>query len=62
MFSWASAFSLTNFKHTLKSATLLAHVTVKSCSNLTLLCFDNQHLLLQHHAAIFIPTSGGKID
>ena len=23
---------------------------------------DNGHLLLQHHAAIFMPASGGKID
>ena len=32
------------------------------CSDLTLLCIDNQHLLLQHHAAIFISVSGGKSD
>ena len=42
------------------TASLLALVTVKCCSHLTLLCIDNQHLFLQHHAAIFIPISGGK--
>ena len=29
---------------------------------LNLLCIDNQHLFPQHHAAIFIPLSGGKTD
>ena len=33
-----------------------------NCSDLTLLCIDNQHLFLQHNAAIFIPMSGGKTD
>ena len=45
-----------------KTATLLALVTAKHCSDLTLLCVDNQHLFLQHHAAIFVPLSGGKTD
>ena len=31
-------------------------------SDLTLLCTDNQHLFLQHHAAIFIPMSDSKTD
>ena len=35
---------------------------MKHCCDLTLLCIDNQHLLLQHHAAIFIPLPGGKTD
>ena len=60
--SWAPASSLTTFKLTWKTATLLALVTAKCCSELTLLCIDNQHLFLQHHAAIFIPLSGGKTD
>ena len=30
--------------------------------HLTLLCVDNQHFFLQHHAAIFVPLSGGKTD
>ena len=58
--SWAPASSLTTFKLAWKTATLLAPVTAKHCSDLTLLCIDNQHLFLQHHAAIFIPMSGGK--
>ena len=44
------------------TATLLALVTVKHCSDLTLLCMDNQQLFLQCHTAIFIPISGGKMD
>ena len=59
--SWALGSSLTTFKLAWKTATLLALVTVKH-SDLTLLCIDNQHLFLQHHAAIFIPLSGGKTD
>ena len=43
-------------------ATLLAFVTAKCCSDLTLLCIDIQHFCLQQHAAIFIPLSGGKAD
>ena len=59
---WALASSLTTVKLAWKTATLLVLVTVKHCSDLTLLCIDNQHLFLQHHAAIFIPLSGGKTD
>ena len=58
--SWTSASSLTTFKLAWKTATLLALVTVKCCSDLTLLCIDNQHLFLQCHAAVFIFLSGGK--
>ena len=60
--SWAPASSLTIFKLAWKTATLLALVTAKHCSDLTLLCVYNQHLFLQHHAAIFVPLSGGKTD
>ena len=60
--SWAPASSLTTFKLAWKTATLLVLVTAKHCSDLTLLCVDNQHLFLQHNAAIFIPLSGGKTD
>ena len=60
--SWAPASSLTTFKLAWKTATLLALVTAKGCSDLTMLCFDNQHLFLQHNAAIFIPMSDGKRD
>ena len=42
--SWAPASSLTTFKLAWKTATLLALVTAKHCSDLTLLCVDNQHL------------------
>ena len=59
--SWALVSSLTTFKLAWKTATLLTLVTAKH-SDLTLLCIDNQHLFLQHHAAIFIPLSGGKTD
>ena len=54
--------SLTTFKLAWKTATLLALVTAKHYSNLTLLCVDNQHLFLQCNAAIFVPLSGGKTD
>ena len=60
--SWAPASSLTTFKLAWKTATLLGLVTVKHCSDLTLLCIDNQHVFLQGNAAIFIPMSGGKTD
>ena len=60
--SWALASSLTTFKLLWKTATFLALVNAKHCSDLTLLCIDNQHLFLQLHAAIFIPVSGGKTD
>ena len=60
--SWEPAYSLTTFKLAWKTVTLLALVTVKHCSDLTLLWIDNQHFFLQHHAAIFIPLSSGKTD
>ena len=60
--SWAPASSLTTFKLAWKTATLLALVTAKGCSDLTLLCVDNQHLFLQCNAAIVVPLSGGKTD
>ena len=53
---------LTTFKLAWKTAALLALVNAKCYFDLTLLCIDNQHLFLQHHAAIFIPMSGGKTD
>ena len=53
--------SLTTFKLAWKTAFLLALVTAKHCSGLLLLCVDNQHLFLQHHAAVFIPISGSKM-
>ena len=58
--SWAAASSLTTFKLVWKTGTFLAVVTAKCCSGVTLLCIDNQHLFLQHNAAIFIPVSGSK--
>ena len=60
--SWAPAFSLATFKVAWKTATLLALVTAKHCSDSTLLCINNQHHFLQCNAAIFIPMSGGKTD
>ena len=60
--SWAQASSLTTFKLAWKTATLVALVTANHCSDLTLLCIDNQHLFLQCHAAIFIPISGCKAN
>ena len=51
----ALASSLTTFKLVWKTATLLACVTAKHCSDLHLLCIDNQHLFLQHHPAISFP-------
>ena len=60
--SWAPASSLTTFKLAWKTATLLALVTAKHCSDLTLLCVDNQHLFLQCNVAIFVRLSGGKTD
>ena len=41
--SWALA-SLMTVKLAWKTATPLAHVTVRQCSDLTLLCIDNQCL------------------
>ena len=60
--SWAPTSSLTTFKLAWKTATLLALGSAKCCSDLTLLCVDNQHLFLQHNAAIFIPFFAGKTD
>ena len=60
--SWAPASSLTTFNLAWNTATLVTLVTAKHCSDLTLLCIDNQHLFLQRNAAIFIPMSGGKTD
>ena len=59
--SWAP-ISLTTFKLAWKTGTLLALVTVKHWSDLTLLCIDNQQLFLEHHTATFILLSGGKTD
>ena len=42
--SWALASSLPTFKLAWKTATLLALLTAKQCSDLTLLCVGNQHL------------------
>ena len=55
--SWAPASKLA-----WKTATLLALVTAKHCSDLILLCVDNQHLFLQCNADFFVPLSGGKTD
>ena len=60
--SWAHASSLSTFKLAWKTATLLALLTTKCCSDLALLCIDNQHPFLQHNAAIFMPVSCGKTD
>ena len=60
--SWALASSLTYFTLAWKTATLLALVTAKCCSDLMSLCIDNLHLFVQHNSAIFIPMSGGKPD
>ena len=60
--SWSSTSSLTNFKIVRTTATLLAIFKAKYCCDLTLLCIDNQHLILQHHAAIFVLASGGNLD
>ena len=59
--SWAPATSLTTFKLAWKTLTLLALVSTKHCSDLTLLCIDNQPLFLQQNAAIFIPMFGGHL-
>ena len=53
---------LTTFKLSWKTATVLELVTAKRCSDLTLLCIDNQHLFLQCKDVIFIPMCGGKTD
>ena len=60
--SRAPASSPTTFKLAWKTSTILALVTAKHCSDLTLLCIDNQPLYLQNNDVIFIPMSGGKTD
>ena len=59
--SWGPMSSLTTFKLAWKTAALLAHVTAKCCSDLTL-CVEIQHLFLKHNAAILVPLSDGKTD
>ena len=41
-------------------ATVLVLITAKHCSDLTLMCIDNQHLFLQPLDCV--PASGGKTD
>ena len=48
--SWAPPSSLTTFKLAWKTSTLIALVTAKHCSDLTLLCIDNQHGKMDHPA------------
>ena len=50
------ASSLSNFKFTWKTTTVLALVIAK-CSDLTLMYIDNQYSFLQCHTAIFVPLS-----
>ena len=57
-----SSLFLADFKLVWKTATLLALVTVGCCSDLPLLCFDNQHLFPLCHAPIFVPASGSETD
>ena len=51
--SLAPVSFLTTFQLAWKTDNLLVVVTVKCCSDVILLCIDNQHLFLLHHAAIF---------
>ena len=44
--NWVPASSLTSFKLAWKISTVLALSTAKHCSDLTLLCVDNQQLFL----------------
>ena len=60
--SWVPTSSLSTFNLAWKTATLLALVTAKCFSHLTFLCINNLHLFIQHHAAVFIPSSSGKTD
>ena len=53
--SWAPMSSLTTFKLAWKTAFLLALVTAKHCSDLTLLCVDNQHLFFSIMLPFFFP-------
>ena len=43
-------------------ATIFALVTAQHCFDLSLLCIDDQYLLLQHHAAILFQHLVGKMD
>ena len=54
--------SLTTFELAWKTTTVLALAIAKYCSDLTLSCIDNQHLIPPHHAAVFIPVSSGMMD
>ena len=49
------------FKISSKTA-IISPVVAKYCSDLTLLCIDNQHLFCKHHVAKCVPASGGKTD
>ena len=40
----------------------ILNVIGKLCSDLTLLCIDNQHLILKYHAVVFTPASCGRMD
>ena len=53
---------LTTFQFAWKTATPLALVSTKHCSDLALLYIDNQHIFLENHAAIFMSSSGGKTN
>ena len=59
---WAPASSLPDFILAWKTISCIAHVTARHCADLTLLHVDNQHIFLQHHAAISVPVSGCKTD
>ena len=60
--SWAFASSLTMFKLAWKTGPVLALVMPKHYSDLSSLHIDNWHYFHQHHTAIFVPASGGKMD
>ena len=51
--SWEPDSSLTTVKLAWKTATLLVLVTTKHCSDLTLLCIDNQRLFLFSNMLLF---------
>ena len=57
--SWAPASSLTTFKLTWKTATLLALVTA---SIVLIYVLATSTFFLQHNTAIFIPVSGDNPD
>ena len=50
-----------NFELAWNNATLLAHITAKHSSDLTLLKIDNQYPFLQCNAGIFISASGDEM-